>query len=222
MSGLVMLLPHGFEGQGPEHSSARLERFQALCAEDNMQVGCPTMPAQYFHLLRRQMLRKFRKPLVLMMPKSLLRHKESASSPDDLSQGSFYPVLDDPAQPDPKGVKRLHFCRGKVFFDLKARRDEREEKGVALVRIEEHYPLPWDEVGEMLEKYDRADIYWVQEEPQNMGSWDFMEPKIRKVLENKKPVNYIGRRSTAATATGIQSVHLAEQKEIVDTALDFA
>ena len=222
MSGLVMLLPHGFEGQGPEHSSARLERYQAQCAEDNMQVGCLTMPAQYFHILRRQMLRKFRKPLILMMPKSLLRHKESTSSLDDLSQGSFCPVLDDPAQPDAKQVERLHFCTGKVFFDLKAGRDEREEKRVALVRIEEHYPFPWDEVGDVLKKYDLADIYWVQEEPQNMGSWDFMEPKIRKLLESKKPVHYIGRRSTASTATGIQSVHLAEQKQIVDTALDFA
>ena len=220
MSGLVMLLPHGFEGQGPEHSSARLERFQALCAEDNMQVGCPTLPAQYFHMLRRQMLRKFRKPLILMMPKSLLRHKESSSSLQDLSEGAFYPVLDDPAQPNPKGVKRVLFCTGKVFFDLNAGRDELQEEGVALVRIEEHYPFPWDDVKSILEKYGDTDIFWVQEEPQNMGSWDFMEPKLRRLLDNKKSVGYIGRKPTAATATGIQSVHLAEQKEIVDTAMD--
>ena len=220
MSGLVMLLPHGFEGQGPEHSSARLERFQALCAEDNMQVGCPTLPAQYFHLLRRQMLRKFRKPLILMMPKSLLRHKESTSCLADLHTGTFYPVLDDPAQPDPKGVKRVLFCTGKVFFDLKAGRDEKGEDGVAIVRIEEHYPFPWDDVSAIMEKYGDTDIFWVQEEPQNMGSWDFMGPKLRRLVDNKKPVRYIGRKPTAATATGIQSVHLAEQREIVDTSLD--
>ena len=222
MSGLVMLLPHGFEGQGPEHSSARLERFQALCAEDNMQVGCPTLPAQYFHLLRRQMLRAFRKPLILMMPKSLLRHKESISTLEDLSEGAFYPVLDDPAQPDPGGVKRVVFCTGKVFFDLKEGRDKKGEERLALVRIEEHYPFPWDEVGAILEKYGDADIFWGQEEPQNMGSWDFMEPKLRKLLDNKKSVRYLGRKPTAATATGIQSVHLVEQQEIVETALDFS
>ncbi len=219
MSGLVMLLPHGFEGQGPEHSSARLERFQALCAEDNMQVACPTLPAQYFHLLRRQMLRKFRKPLILMMPKSLLRHKESTSTLDDLSRGAFYPVLDDPAQPDPSAVKRVVFCTGKVFFDLKEGRDKKREERIALVRIEEHYPFPWDDVGAVLQKYGDADIFWGQEEPQNMGSWDFMEPKIRRLLDNKNPVRYLGRKPTAATATGIQSVHLVEQQEIVETAL---
>ena len=222
MSGLVMLLPHGFEGQGPEHSSARLERFQALCAEDNMQVSCPTLPAQYFHLLRRQMLRAFRKPLILMMPKSLLRHKGSTSTLDDLSEGAFYPVLDDPAQPDPSGVKRVVFCTGKVFFDLKEGRDKKGEERLALVRIEEHYPFPWDEVGAVLEKYGDADIFWGQEEPQNMGSWDFMEPKLRRLLDNQKPVRYLGRKPTAATATGIQSVHLAEQQEIVEMALDFS
>ena len=221
MSGLVMLLPHGFEGQGPEHSSARLERFQALCAEDNMQVGCPTLPAQYFHLLRRQMLREFRKPLILMMPKSLLRHKESTSAPDDLASGAFSPVLDDPAQPDPSRVERVVFCTGKVFFDLKEGRDQKGEDRLALVRIEEHYPFPWDDVGAILDKYPDADIFWGQEEPQNMGSWDFMEPKIRRALADKKPVHYIGRKPTAATATGIQSVHLAEQREIVETTLDF-
>ena len=221
MSGLVMLLPHGFEGQGPEHSSARLERFQALCAEDNMQVGCPTLPAQYFHLLRRQMLRKFRKPLILMMPKSLLRHKESTSALDDLASGAFSPVLDDPAQPDPSRVERVVFCTGKVFFDLKEGRDQKGEDRLALVRIEEHYPFPWNDVGAILAKYPDADIFWGQEEPQNMGSWDFMEPKIRRALDTKKPVHYIGRKPTAATATGIQSVHLAEQREIVETTLDF-
>ncbi|MBT3601804.1 MAG: 2-oxoglutarate dehydrogenase E1 component, partial [Candidatus Latescibacteria bacterium] len=220
MSGLVMLLPHGFEGQGPEHSSARLERYQALCAEDNMQVGCLTTPAQYFHILRRQMLRDFRKPLVLMMPKSLLRHKDSVSTMDDLSKGAFQPVIDDPANLDPNKVKRVVFCTGKVFFDLMAGRDEKEVENVALVRIEEHYPFPWTETKAILEKYGDTEVCWVQEEPQNMGSWDFMEPKLRKSLDNKTPVQYIGRRPTAATATGIQKVHQAEQLEIVETSLD--
>ncbi|MFT5368818.1 MAG: 2-oxoglutarate dehydrogenase E1 component [Candidatus Latescibacterota bacterium] len=219
MSGLVMLLPHGFEGQGPEHSSARLERYQALCAEDNMQVGCPTTPAQYFHLLRRQMLRPFRKPLVLMMPKSLLRHKDSTSTVDDLTKGAFQPVIDDPTNPDPKQVKRVLFCTGKVFFDLMDGRDERGADHVAIVRIEEHYPFPWVETGAIVNKYGETEVCWVQEEPQNMGSWDFMEPKLRKVLENKISVRYIGRRPTAATATGIQKVHQAEQQEIVETSL---
>jgi len=220
MSGLVMLLPHGFEGQGPEHSSARLERYQAQCAEDNMQVGCLTTPAQYFHILRRQMLRPFRKPLILMMPKSLLRHKDSTSTMDDLSKGSFQPVLDDPASPDPKKVKRVIFCTGKVFFDLTAGREERGTEGVALVRIEEHYPFPWTETEAILKKYGETDVCWVQEEPQNMGSWDFMEPKLRKLLSDKGSVRYIGRRPTAATATGVQKVHQAEQQEIVETSLD--
>jgi 2-oxoglutarate dehydrogenase E1 component len=219
MSGLVMLLPHGFEGQGPEHSSARLERYQALCAEDNMQVGCPTTPAQYFHLLRRQMLRPFRKPLVLMMPKSLLRHKDSTSTVDDLTKGAFQPVIDDPTNPDPKQVKRVLFCTGKVFFDLMDGRDERGADHVAIVRIEEHYPFPWVETGAIVNKYGETEVCWVQEEPQNMGSWDFMEPKLRKVLENKMSVRYIGRKPTAATATGIQKVHQAEQQEIVETSL---
>ncbi|MCZ6634047.1 MAG: 2-oxoglutarate dehydrogenase E1 component, partial [bacterium] len=223
MCGLVMLLPHGFEGQGPEHSSARLERYLALCAEDNMQVGYLTTPAQYFHILRRQMLRAFRKPLILMQPKSLLRHKGSTSPIADFYKGHFHPLLDDPDQPDPGGIKRLVFCSGKVFFDLNDGRVEREQDAVALVRIEELYPFPWDDVAAILEKYAQADeICWVQEEPQNMGSWDFVEPKIRKTLGDAKLVRYIGRRATASTATGIQSTHLAEQKAIVDTTLDLS
>ena len=220
MSGLVMLLPHGFEGQGPEHSSARLERYQAQCAEDNMQVGCPTTPAQYFHLLRRQMLRTFRKPLILMMPKSLLRHKDSVSTMDDLSKHTFLPVIDDPANPDPYKVKRVLFCTGKVFFDLAAGREEQHTEKVAIVRIEEHYPFPWEEAQAILDKYGDVEVCWVQEEPQNMGSWDFMEPKLRKLLDNHGTVRYIGRRPTAATATGIQKVHQSEQQEIVETSLD--
>ncbi len=221
MCGLVLLLPHGFEGQGPEHSSARLERHLALCAENNMQVGCLTTPAQYFHALRRQMHRDFRKPLILMMPKSLLRHKHSTSQVEELSTGGFHTVIDDPAEPAPDGVRRLLFCTGKVFFDLMEGRDERKLGSVALIRIEQLNPFPTEEVVEVLNRYDRAEeVFWVQEEPQNMGAWDFTEPKIRQALSDKKVVGYIGRRSTASTAVGIQQVHQAEQKEIVDRAMD--
>ncbi|MDA0746416.1 MAG: 2-oxoglutarate dehydrogenase E1 component [bacterium] len=222
MSGLVMLLPHGFEGQGPEHSSARLERYLSLCAENNMQVCCATTPAQYFHLLRRQMHQNFRKPLVMMMPKSLLRHKDSTSEMADLTQRTFQPVIDDPAEPAPEGVRRIVFCTGKVFFDLKEGRETRKVDSVALVRIEQLNPFPFDEVGQVLQKYTAAEeIFWAQEEPQNMGAWDFTEPKIRKLLENKQSVVYAGRPATASTATGIQKVHLEQQKAVVDRALDF-
>ncbi|MGA1198883.1 MAG: hypothetical protein ACO36I_20515 [Candidatus Latescibacterota bacterium] len=155
-----------------------------------------------------------------MMPKSLLRHKDSTSTMDDLTTGAFQPILDDPASPDPKKVKRVVFCTGKVFFDLTAGREERGTDNVALVRIEEHYPFPWTETEAILKKYGETEVCWVQEEPQNMGSWDFMEPKLRKLLNNKGSVRYIGRRPTAATATGVQKVHQAEQQEIVETSLD--
>ena len=148
--------------------------------------------------------------------------KKITAQNTSFSEGHFQPVIDDPAQPDGEKVKRLLFCAGKVFFDLHEGREERGQEAVALVRIEELNPFPWDEVEEVLEKYQGAEeIFWVQEEPQNMGSWDFTEPKIRKLLDNRKPVQYIGRRSTAATATGVQKVHLAEQMAIVETALEF-
>ena len=221
MSGFVMLLPHGFEGQGPEHSSARLERYLALCAEENMQVCCLTTPAQYFHALRRQMHRNFRKPLILMMPKSLLRRKDSTSSVEDLTRRGFQTVIDDPAAPVPEGVRRVLFCTGKIYFDLVEARDKRQVESVALVRVEQLHPFPWEEVGEVLKRYQQAEeICWVQEEPQNMGSWDFTEPKLRKALSDTKAVSYIGRRPTASTATGVQKAHLAQQAEVVDTALD--
>jgi 2-oxoglutarate dehydrogenase E1 component len=221
MSGLVMLLPHGYEGQGPEHSSARIERYLSLCSQNNLQVAVPTLPAQYFHLLRRQMKRPFRKPLILMMPKSMLRHPESTSRLPDLTGGGFQPVLGDPDRPDPAGVTRLLFCSGKVFFDLLAGRRERKALSAAIVRIEELNPFPWEAVSAAFAEYPKArDVYWVQEEPMNMGSWDFTEPKLRKLLEDRLPVRYAGRRPSASTATGVASRHSAEQKQIVKDALE--
>tara|TARA_B100001123_G_scaffold450905_1_gene624901 strand:- start:1041 stop:3764 length:2724 start_codon:yes stop_codon:yes gene_type:complete len=221
MSGLVMLLPHGFEGQGPEHSSARMERYLSLCAENNMQVGCLTTPAQYFHILRRQMVRPFRKPLILMMPKSLLRHKDSTSEVSELSKGGFHCVLDDPDVTSPEAVRRIVFCTGKVYFDLKSRRAEKDQNTVGLVRVEQLNPFPFDEAAEVIGRYPNADqVVWVQEEPQNMGAWDFAEPKIRKLLPEDITVGYVGRQSTASTATGIQKMHLEEQKAVVEQALD--
>lgn len=220
MSGLVMLLPHGYEGQGPEHSSARIERYLALCSQNNMQVAVPTLPAQYFHLLRRQMKRDFRKPLILVMPKSLLRHEHSVSTLEDLTDRQFLPVLDDPEAESPKKVKRLLFCSGKVYFDLQEQRIERNEERVAIVRIEQLNPFPWDEVKEILDRYDKVDeVFWVQEEPMNMGSWDFTEPKLRKLLDNKMPVKYAGRKPSASTATGVMQIHLKELTEFVNEAL---
>lgn len=220
MSGLTMLLPHGFEGQGPEHSSARIERYLALCAEDNMQVCVPSLPGQYFHMLRRQMHRKFRKPLIAVMPKSLLRHPLSTSTVEDLVEGEFRNVIDDPDQPAPTKVARLVFCSGKVFFDLLEARRERKLKDVALVRIEQLNPFPFDAVSGIIERYSSAEhVIWAQEEPQNMGGWDFTEPKIRKLLEKGKTVAYRGRRPTASTATGIHSKHVEEQNTLVDATL---
>ena len=158
----------------------------------------------------------------MMMPKSLLRHKDSTSEMADLTQRTFQPVIDDPAEPAPEGVRRIVFCTGKVFFDLKEGRETRKVDSVALVRIEQLNPFPFDEVGQVLQKYTAAEeIFWAQEEPQNMGAWDFTEPKIRKLLENKQSVVYAGRPATASTATGIQKVHLEQQKAVVDRALDF-
>jgi 2-oxoglutarate dehydrogenase E1 component len=219
MSGFVMLLPHGYEGQGPEHSSARLERYLQLCSEKNMQVCCPTTPAQYFHMLRRQMHRPFRKPLIVMMPKSLLRHKESTSHIDELTSGEFQNILDDPDSPDPKKVRRVLFCSGKVFFDLLDGRRTKKADSVAIVRMEQLHPFPKPECERVLKHYSKAEEWvWVQEEPQNQGSWDYVEPKLKGLVDG--PVSYIGRRPGAATATGVHRVHTREQESIVEQATD--
>ena len=217
MSGLVMLLPHGYEGMGPEHSSARLERFLQLCAKNNMQVCYPTTPAQYFHVLRRQMHRKFRKPLILMTPKGLLRHRRAVSDLETFTQGGFQCLIDDPDVADAPAVRRLVLCSGKVYYDLVAGRGE--EDGIALVRLEQLYPFPQEQIGEALERYAGVEeVLWVQEEARNMGAWAFVEPLLESLL-NGVPLRYVGRDEAASPATGSYQVHQAEQEEIVEQAM---
>ncbi|MGE0665931.1 MAG: 2-oxoglutarate dehydrogenase E1 component [Sphingomonadales bacterium] len=233
MSGLVLLLPHGFEGQGPEHSSARLERYLQMCAEDNWQVANCTTPANYFHILRRQMHREFRKPLVLMTPKSLLRHKHCVSHLSDMARGtSFHRVMWDHAQTESEGygklkpddqITRVVICTGKVYYDLLEEREARKLSDVYLLRIEQLYPFPGDSLQEELERFPHAKVIWCQEEPQNMGSWTFVEPFIEKTLEDldhfvKRPV-YVGRKAAASPATGLLSRHKEQQARIVHDAL---
>jgi 2-oxoglutarate dehydrogenase E1 component len=215
-SGLVMLLPHGYEGQGPEHSSARLERFLQACAEDNIQVCNLTTPAQYFHVLRRQLKRGFRKPLVLMTPKSLLRHKQAVSPVEAFTADRFREVLDDPVA-DPGTVRRMLLCSGKVYYDLQELRTEQESDDLAVVRVEQFYPFPAQLWERTLARYRKArEWIWVQEESLNMGGWGFMEPRLRAMGYQ---VKYVGRDASASPATGSRQVHLREQKELVEAAV---
>jgi 2-oxoglutarate dehydrogenase E1 component len=233
MSGLVCLLPHGYEGQGPEHSSARLERFLQMCAEDNMQVVYPTTPANYFHVLRRQLHREIRKPLILMTPKSLLRHKRAVSRLDELgATATFHRILYDDAQmlPDEKiklvaddKIKRIVLCSGKVYYDLYEEREKRDVNDVYLMRIEQLYPVPLKALVQELGRFKNAEVVWCQEEPRNMGSWHFIEPYLEWVLNqihapNRRP-RYAGRAASAATATGLMSKHQAQLKAFLDEAL---
>ncbi len=217
-SGLVMLLPHGYEGQGPEHSSARLERFLALCAEENIQVVNASTPAQYFHLLRRQVRRNFRKPLIVMTPKSLLRHKLAVSPVDHLTTGRFHEVVDD-ATVDPDRVRRVLVCSGKVYYDLLAKRDESgQSREVALVRLEQFYPWPADALKAALGRYRTArEWVWVQEESQNMGGWTFVSSRLPELMG--VPFQYVGRDASASPATGLHHVHDREQAELVAAAI---
>jgi len=221
LCGLTLFLPHGYEGQGPEHSSARLERFLQLCAENNMQVCVPSTPAQMFHMLRRQMLRSIRKPLIVMTPKSLLRHDLSVSSLEDLSRGTFAQVIGehDDIAPAEK-VRRVVFCSGKVYYDLlKARRKE-NLKDVALVRIEQLYPFPTDEYEAVLKKYSNArELVWCQEEPQNQGAWYNIRHRLQETLGGRREVLYAGRAPAAAPATGLSKLHETEQATLVEAAL---
>ena len=220
MSGLVLLLPHGFEGQGPEHSSARLERYLQMCAHGNMQVCNVTTPAQVFHMMRRQMHRNFRKPLIVMSPKSLLRHPLAVSSIDDFVKGSFRELLFDQADYDRKPVKRLVLCSGKLYYDLKAEREKRAVRHVSLVRVEQLYPFPRDQVGAVLAQYPNLkELVWAQEEPQNMGAWDFVEPRLREELPARLHPRYVGRKSAASPAVGSHHAHDLEQAAILDEAL---
>jgi 2-oxoglutarate dehydrogenase E1 component len=225
VNGLVMLLPHGYEGQGPEHSSARLERYLQLCAEDNIQVANCTTPANYYHILRRQMLRKFRKPLVIMTPKSLLRHKAAVSTLEDLGPGtSFHRVLFDPKAPEPAAVRRLVLCSGKVYYDLAEARDQAGDTGTMILRVEQIYPFPADVLAEVIETLPNLEtVVWTQEEPKNNGAWSFVEPLIEEVLATtgRAPMRarYAGRRASAATATGLARNHAAQQAALVAEAL---
>ncbi len=232
MSGLVMLLPHGFEGQGPEHSSARLERFLQMCAQDNWIVANCSTPANYFHILRRQIHRSFRKPLVLMTPKSLLRHKLCISEASDFIEGSsFHRVLWDDAQkgnsdtelkPDTK-IRRVVMCSGKVYFDLLEERDARGIDDIYLLRVEQFYPFPAMALLKELERFPNAEVIWCQEEPKNQGAWSFLEPNIEWVLtrlegKSKRP-RYVGRTASSSVATGLASQHKAQQEALVNDAL---
>jgi 2-oxoglutarate dehydrogenase E1 component len=225
MCGLVMLLPHGYEGQGPEHSSARLERFLQMCAEDNMQVVNCTTPSSYFHALRRQLRRKFRKPLVVMTPKSLLRHKRCVSRLADFGPGTaFHRVMYENEMPAPDDkIKRVVLCTGKVFYDLEAERDAREQSDITMLRLEQIAPFPEKALEAELARFPQADIIWCQEEPQNMGAWTFVAPKIEALLLKldgacQRP-RYAGRTESASPATGQNKVHLAEQAALVNDAL---
>jgi len=220
IGGLTLFLPHGYEGQGPEHSSARLERFLQLCAENNMQVGVPSTPAQMFHMLRRQMLRSFRKPLIVMTPKSLLRHKLSVSAITDLAQGRFMNVIDEIDDLQAGQVRRVVFCSGRVYFDLLEARRADEARDVALVRIEQLYPFPTEEYAAILRRYPNAvEVVWCQEEPQNQGAWYQIRHRLQEALGGRQELLYSGRAPSAAPATGIPQLHTAQQHGLVAAAL---
>jgi 2-oxoglutarate dehydrogenase E1 component len=227
MSGLVMLLPHGYEGQGPEHSSARPERFLQQCAEDNIQVANCTTPANYFHILRRQIHRNFRKPLIIMTPKSLLRHKLAISPLKMmLEPETFHRVLFDDVLPkDAKAVRRVIMCTGKVYYDLLEAKLAAGRDDITFLRLEQLYPFPADVLATELAKYPNAEVVWCQEEPQNMGYWSFVDRRIEAVLEeiqhptSRRP-KYIGRPEAASPATGYAKRHEAEQNALVEEALN--
>ena len=220
LCGLVMLLPHGFEGQGPEHSSARLERYLQLCAEHNMQVCVPSTPAQAFHMLRRQMVRTFRKPLIVMSPKSLLRHKMAVNTLEDLTQGLFQTIISEIDPIDPEKVKRLVFCSGKVYYDLLETRREQQLDNVAIIRVEQQYPFPHRRYEEELARYPNwQDIVWCQEEPRNQGAWYQILHQFLQSLGPGQQVQYAGREASASPAVGYYSVHVEQQRALVNQAL---
>jgi 2-oxoglutarate dehydrogenase E1 component len=219
--GLTLMLPHGYEGQGPEHSSARPERFLQLCAEHNMQVCQPTTPAQIFHLLRRQMIRMFRKPLVILTPKSLLRNKEAVSSLDSLVKGSFQTVIPElDNKVDAKKVKRIVACSGKVYYDLIAGRRDRELDDTAIIRVEQLYPFPHKAFDTEIKKYPNAtQIVWCQDEPQNQGYWFYIGHHIAESLKEGQRLTYAGRPASASPAVGYSEKHHAQQKDLINAAL---
>ena len=228
-----MLLPHGYEGQGPEHSSARLERFLQLCAGENIQVVNCTTPSNYFHVLRRQMHREFRKPLVIMTPKSLLRHKRCISNISEFtSKSSFHRILEDDAydkkcnlislKKDSK-IKKVVMCSGKIYYDLVEAREKYKSDKIIFIRLEQLYPFPAKTLATVLKRYKNAEFIWCQEEPKNMGAWNTVRNYIDRTLEmiNFKDINvkYVGRKASSSTATGNANKHLAQQKEILEKVL---
>ncbi len=218
-SGLTLMLPHGYEGQGPEHSSARIERFLQLCADNNMQVCQPTTAAQIFHLLRRQMIRLFRKPLVIMTPKSLLRNKDATSSLQDLARGEFHTVLGEQHEIDAKAVKRILACSGKVYYDLVNARKERGADDVAIIRIEQLYPFPHKALAAEFKKYPNlAEVVWVQDEPQNQGSWFYVQHHLLENMTDGQKLGYAGRAASASPAVGYYAKHNEQQKALIDSA----
>ncbi|GLS90311.1 2-oxoglutarate dehydrogenase subunit E1 [Psychromonas marina] len=220
MCGLTVMLPHGYEGQGPEHSSARLERYLQLCAEHNMQVCIPSTPAQVYHMLRRQVVRAMRRPLIVMSPKSLLRHPLAVSSLEELANGTFQNAIDEIDTLDNSAVDRVVLCSGKVYYELLAKRRSEELNNVAIVRIEQLYPFPTNELGDILEQYCNAkDVVWCQEEPQNQGAWYCSQHHFRGVLPNNAKLHYAGRDASASTAVGYISLHIKQQKALVNDAL---
>ena len=221
LSGLVMLLPHGYEGQGPEHSSARIERFLQLCASENIQVCVPSSPAQIFHLLRRQAIRKLRTPLVVISPKSLLRNPDASSKITELTSGSFQCVIDDDCQKD--NVKKIILCSGKVFYDIKKQQNLSEKDDIAIIRIEQLYPFPYDDLEAILNTYPNVDeIVWCQEEPANQGAWFSHRHRIQRVLDrlkNNLEITLVSRPAAAAPAVGMMKLHLKQQEELIELAL---
>ncbi|MCS7206157.1 MAG: 2-oxoglutarate dehydrogenase E1 component [Leptospiraceae bacterium] len=220
MSGITMFLPHGYEGQGPEHSSARLERYLQLCSQHNIQVIYPTLPSQIFHLLRRQMKRNYRKPLIVMTPKSLLRHPEAVSEISDFTNGKFIEVIDE-TDPEiqPEKVTKLLFCTGKIYYELREARRKHQKNHIAIVRIEQLYPFPFDQIKQILQKYSNVQTYhWVQEEPRNQGAWIYVENHLGNLCPKK--LTYIGRVASPSPATGFYKVHVKEQENIIKEAIE--
>lgn len=220
LCGLVMLLPHGYEGQGPEHSSARLERYLQLCAQDNMQVCVPSTPAQIFHLLRRQMVRPYRKPLIVMTPKSLLRHPLAVSNVSELSESEFQLIIPEMDEIDAKKVDRVIFCCGKIYYELLEQRREKKLNNIAIIRIEQLYPFPDEVCKKIFKPYHHVkDVVWCQEEPQNQGAWPSLQPYLANILTKGQELRYIGRQASASPAVGYHAVHEREQEELVTKSL---
>jgi 2-oxoglutarate decarboxylase len=219
-SNLMMLLPHGYEGQGPEHSSGRMERFLQLCAEDNMRVINCTTPAQFFHLIRRQALSEVKKPTIVFTPKSLLRHPLAVSKTEELANGKFEYILPDTEIEPNKNPEKVVFCSGKVYYDLYSKREEDKNDKVAIVRLEQLYPFPDSDMKELLKAYKNTKkIVWCQEEPRNMGAWRYVRARFEKELQKGQVLNYAGRDSSASPAAGSAKLHNAEQEKLVKDAL---